>query len=315
MANSITESRRSNTNNTSNLVEARIISNFGDPGLTETYFFDILSTFLIVMIESIDRVPCYNNMGGNLFAICARPSNLWINAGPITNNPTNQTRTDSFGNVCQGQPGQFSINGIAGINQPYQLGEKIKMRKLSQPYTFNPSSDYFASDIDGFSQGITQYSTIYSNNNPATTLPYIQNAQNGLLGVNTIPLVQIQNQPIGTYAYFIQKYMYEAFILNYNQTYNSQNVVGLTSLFAGNGINGNNSIYSFNGGYLFNNNNYTNNLWSVNYEDVNFGNKMRISENDCAPLIVAVPSTWPTPAIRAIGNVSYNPSYSQIQIG
>jgi hypothetical protein len=54
------------------VVKARVVANYGDPGLGEQYYFDILSRFVIVMIEPVGRVPTRENKY-RLFALVKRP--------------------------------------------------------------------------------------------------------------------------------------------------------------------------------------------------------------------------------------------------
>jgi hypothetical protein len=53
-------------------------------------------------------------------------------------------------------------------------------------------------------------------------------------------------------------------------------------------------------------------MLAVEYEDINVGNKQRLSSNECMPLIVATPNTFPTPKVRSVGTIQYNPTYATI---
>jgi len=308
----IKESRKSNKNLTSEIAEARVLAAYGDPGILEDYDFDTLSTFLICYIESIDRIPMRSDQGiGNKIVVVARPKSLWITAGQNTGNVTTQTRIDAAGNVSVGSAiDGFSIAGIPPINEPYQLGEKIKIRKLSQPYTFPNPLPFFSSSVPGIPNGVFNYGPWY---NQGISSSYIQNTPNAIYYATEKPIDQVAGN---TYAFYINKFHYENFIINYNSIYNPQNVAGLISIFAGNGLpNGNQAIYSIKGGYLFGNGNiYSSNYYSINYEDINEGNKQRISESSCNPLIVTTPDSFPSPSTRQVGNISYNPSYQNIVI-
>ena len=86
---------------------------------------------------------------------------------------------------------------------------------------------------------------------------------------------------------------------------------GLTSIFNGT-WGGNQAVYSANGGYVFGNGSVYMRMNTLAYEDTNLGNKARVATNECIPLVVATPNTFPMPSARAIGTINYNPTYSPI---
>ena len=146
MANSMDEKRKSIANSNAEIVEARVVANYGDPGLDENYHFDILSRYVIVMIESAYRIPTINRWN-KVLAVVARPKHLWITAeGGRAASPNSQRRSDSMGNISIGLAGSFSTAGIPRINSPYKLGELIKIKKLPIPHIVG-RSDLFVSEF------------------------------------------------------------------------------------------------------------------------------------------------------------------------
>jgi hypothetical protein len=301
MATSIDEKRKTNTNEQSEVKEARIIANYGDPGLDENYHFDILSRYLIVMIESAYRCPT-NNKWNKMIAIVKRPEHLWVNAeGGRASSPTSQKRSDQIGNLSIGVAGSFSTNGVARIDKPYQIGEVIKIKKLAHPLVFGDDS-FFRSE---FTDNNFTYESWHSE---GSTLPYFagDTVKTNYLRAKTLFRPTSDQE---RYSFTLYKYQHEAFMLNL--VLNDPSLTAyLTSVF-GNTLPSSNSIYQADGGYVFKSNEYIN-LSAVDYEDINIGNKKRVATNECMPLIVTTPTTFPTPKTRAVGTIAYNPTYSPV---
>jgi hypothetical protein len=296
------EKRKTLTNEKSEIKEARVIANYGDPGLDEDYHFDILSRYVIVMFESSYRIPTVNKWH-HMFAVVKRPQHLWVTAeGGRSSSPNSQKRSDPIGNLSIGAAGSFSANGIGRMNFPYQLGELIKIKRLSTPLTVGNDSLFNSEFSD------TNY-TYNSWHSDGSTLPYFAGNQvrTDYLRAKTIykPDATLPLQ----YGISLYKYHYEAFMLTLaleNDTLTSH----LTEIFA-NTLPSSNAIYQGDGGYVFKSAEYVN-LQAFEWEDINIGNKQRVSSNECMPLIVATPNTFPTPRTRAVGTISYNPTYSPI---
>jgi hypothetical protein len=303
------EKRKTAANKTSNLRDARVIANYGDPGLDEDYHFDILSRYVVVMLESCDRILTKDKWF-QMLAIVRRPQHLWIETeGGVATNPSNQKRSDTAGNVNVGSAGNFSVKGIPRINTPYYLGEQIKVRELPNPATIKSESDFFTSDF-----GVTWDSNHWLYNGwhtTGSTLPYINNDTDkvGNLRRKTIDPIANSNSK---FNFYLSKYQYEAFILTLNQS-NSTASNLITKIFDGTWGAGH-RIYSAHGGYIFNAQTSVL-LSSCLYEDINLGNKVRTGSNECIPLVVATPHTFPTPKVRATGTIAYNPSYSPVARG
>ena len=96
---SLDEKRKTAQNVNSEILDARVIANYGDPGLDEDYHFDILSRYVVVMIESCYRILTKDKWF-KMLAIVQRPRHLWIETSAgFVNNPPNQKRADANGNV------------------------------------------------------------------------------------------------------------------------------------------------------------------------------------------------------------------------
>lgn len=296
------EKRKTLNNQKADILDARVIANYGDPGLDEDYHFDILSKFVVVMIESIDRVLTRDKWF-KMLAIVKRPEHLWIKPeGGIASNPTSQKRSDPVGNVNVGLASGYSVSAISRMNQPYTLGETIKIRKLPKPLTYSDDA-VFQSAFTNWDSNVRNYEAWHSE---GATLPYFAGNNNKIsaLRQKTILPIQIPSQ---FYNFVLNKYQYEAMMLNANA---SNSVTNLTQIFDGT-WGGVSMVYSANGGYVFRNSD-TINIASIEYEDVNFGNKQRTASSECIPLVVATPNSFPTPKVRSTGTISYNPTYSTI---
>lgn len=301
MLTSTEEKNRTNSNIKSEILEARVIANYGDPGIDEDYHFDFLSRYIIVMIESSLRVPTQTGWT-SMLAVVKRPKSLWINVEGSVSTPTTQKRSDNAGNVSTGLASGYSIAGIQGIDKPYQMGELIKIKKL--PVSLKTSeSALFISAFPYSNPSVASY-LFYAGNNhtQGSQNPYITNTNPNALKQKTF----IQGSDSFHYIPSLNKFQYEAFALQIASNLNN----GMVKLFS-NVLPASHPAYSANGGYLFNNNpNIIIN--ATEYEDMNIGNKQRGTASECLPLIVAAPSSFPTPRVRAIGTIAYNPSYATV---
>jgi hypothetical protein len=301
MADSMDEKRKSISNFNSEVLEARVIANYGDPGLDEDYHFDILSRYVIVMIESSYRIPTANKWN-NYFAIVARPLHLWVTAeGGRASSPNSQRRSDALGNMSVGVAGGFTVAGIPRVNYPYQLGELIKIKKLSTPIILGDQT-FFQSEFSD------QQFTYGSWHTEGSTLPYFAGNQSRIdyLKAKTIFMPDLTRLEYGLTVY---KYQYEAFFLNL--VLSDTTLTNHSTAIFENTMPNSNPIYHADGGYVFKEDDHVD-FYSVEYEDINVGNKQRVATNECMPLIVATPNTFPTPKVRSVGTISYNPSYSPI---
>src|ERR1035441_10974102 len=102
------EKKRTAMNMKSEIMDARIVANYGDPGLDEDYQFDLLSRYVIVMLESTNRILTQDKWY-RMLAVVQRPSHLWIQvAGNLAAVVDSQKRTDVRGNVNVGSAMNYS---------------------------------------------------------------------------------------------------------------------------------------------------------------------------------------------------------------
>jgi hypothetical protein len=301
METSLTEKQKTAANSKEQLISAKVIANYGDPGLDEDYQFDILSKYVIVAIESVDRVPVQDKWG-KMIAVVQRPSELWIDAVGSVTTQSSQQRQDNLGNTNTGPCANYSVNAIPRINNPYQMGEVIYLRKLPTPLNITNTNQ---SSI--FKSKFTTMTNFSYNNwhNQGSTLAYISNGnhQNDLRA-KTVQL--LPNTGGDTYyAPQLNKYQYEAFSLNNNIT-SPNTQAGLAQIFLGQ-WRGYGQVYNANGGYIFNNSN-TLVINTIEFEDANKGQKMRVGSNSCIPLIVCSPDQFLTPKSRSSGTINFSPT-------
>ena len=297
------EKKKTRVNYESEILEARVIANYGDPGLDEDYHFDILSRYVLVMLESYQRVLTSDKQN-SMLALVKRPTSLWIDyvGATAASNPTSQQRTDRDGNVSIGLAGSFSTNGISRISPAYTFGESIKIRKMAYPIQSNDS--FFLSAFSRWDATTWSYGGWHSE---GSTLPYFTNDDmKASLRKKTITPVADGS---AYYMGYLHKYQYEAFILSLSQG-NSQVAEAITTIFNGS-WGGNPAVYTAKGGYVFSNRDFVL-LNSVGFEDINVGGKARVADNECVPLVVTTPNSFPVPSQRAIGTIQYNPTYSPI---
>ncbi len=307
----VDEKRKSVTNKESDIFEARVIANYGDPGLQEDFAFDILSRYLIVAIEPSSRVPTTNKWH-EMLAIVARPRPLWIDAdGGRANSYTSQRRSDYFGNISAGAAGSFSTDGIPPIDKPYRMGETIKIKRLPNSLKFSNtdgSRNEIFQSVFSISDGQGYY--FYNDwHNEGAMLPYFIGQQSRIDPLRYQTIFNPNFSEPFSYAMTLYKYQYEAFLLTLIQ--NEPLLTAYVQKMFANENPSTNAEYSAHGGYLFKENTYTN-FFSVDFEDLNIDNKQRTSVNECLPTIVTSPFSFPTPRVREIGTINYSPTYSTI---
>ena len=137
--------------------EMKVVCNAGDPGLSEHWFFDILSRFVICMKEPCSKVPT-NSTKWKQFFLVKRPRHLWIDcpSSPdltVDNRHASTRRKDYEGNINIGHTSNFSINTIPQIDAPYGVGETITVRKTAREFAgkhdvFN--SQFENTDFDNY---------------------------------------------------------------------------------------------------------------------------------------------------------------------
>ena len=302
-----------NTHRKDKIYDATVVANYGDPGLQEDYFADILSNYVICMLESSNRVPT-NDKWKYMLIIVKRPQELTITyqSNQFINNPNAQSRVDFLGNVNTGPASSYTVSTISPINTPYQLGDTIKVKLIEDRNnycTYNqnalflsacPASVFATTSNDYYgnwhTQGINNSYIQSKNNPPALTLKTI--APIAKYPTNNAAANANQN----LYNIMLNKIQYEAFALNkYPQLVNQ-----MVSLFQGQS----NYTYYYegNGGYLFYQNFFTY-LNTCQYEDINVGLKARVPSVSCLPLVVTTPNSFTIPQVRSPSTVNYTPTY------
>lgn len=290
----ITEINKTNKNveNKKTLLTATVLANYGDPGLEEDYFADILSRYIICMIDSPNRVLT-NDRWASMIVAVKRPEHLWISydGGFSRENLQQQRRIDANLNGNVGPAAAYSTDTIPKINYPYRLGEKISIKPIEEQAqnilrTSCPLETY---DDESKNYGVWH--------SQAENLIDYDDATKSSVRLKTIFPPTSQEYP---YSIIFTKGHYEAMSLFVNGN-------GPKSLF-NNSIPENSPFYTVNGGYLFYQYSYAI-LNSIKYEDTNIGGKYRISSNSCMPLIVASPNSFAAPQVRTIGTINYSPTY------
>ena len=301
MATNIEEKRKTIANSKSDILTAKVIGNNLDPGLTNTILFDVLSRFIIVAIESVDRLPT-NDKWQNTIVAVRRPQSLWITASNgYQSNPTNQQRSDFYGNTNTGLPSSPSVNAIGTITPSYSIGETIQIRKLSKSLQLNSSEQ--DSIFNSVFPSITN--NIYdAPDNSGAVLPYIQNNK----AQSYLKLLCLNAAGNNFYYPVLNKYQYEAFSLL--QNINNPNTTNLLIQIFGGSYNGNSQVYNVNGGYIFSQSQLIN-IPVIDYEDMNIGNKQRSGDTGCIPLVVTTPNSFPVPQIRSTSTFVYTPMIVQ----
>lgn len=285
------QSTNKNISKDTDTFEATVIANYGDPGLDEDYYADVLSRYVICILESSNRCLTKYKWKKNMIIFVKRPEQLWIQyEGEFLNSPSSQRRSDAALNYNSGPAGAYTADSIPRINFPYQIGERIKVKKIefqdildSKTKAENaPARAYYYGSWH--SQGIGNLS--YSNYSSEYVSQEIK-----MKTINSNNLIQFN------------KFQYEAAIL---MLHNSPD---LRNLF-----NGKKSVYDDfynkgNGGYLFNKTIVSEGSNFVAYEDINIGGKARVPTNTCLPLVVTSPNTFMTPKVREGGTINYTPTF------
>jgi hypothetical protein len=330
------------------VVKARVVANYGDPGLTEQYYFDILSRFVIAMVEPVGRVPTYYNKY-RLFVLVRRPRELWVDVDAgVAADATSQIRKDIDGNISVGPVGDFSIDNISKINRPYSLGEEITIKKINEPIYGHES--FFRSEFEDsyFTATKAKYNDSSLTRDPSGPQSVYGNQANWDIA-KTFPLFPVRGgnslylngffvsnmlhtmkynpsfilesssltrnssllsvtDPEFRYAIGLKKHQFETFWRYYHSADVSDYDAIINDWKVGN----------YRNDYLWNNIRedrfkasavaWNNCVW----EDSNTDAKTRGADNECQPLVVATPNTFPTPKTRAAGSFKFDPTYTNI---
>lgn len=284
------EIQKTNQNQNKNIKDAVVVANYGDPGLDEDYQSDVLSRYVICMLDSVNR-NLTAQKAARMLILVERPQELWIKYQDGFKEDLSLLRRSDFAlNTNVGPAGAYTVDTIPRINYPYRLGEKIKV-KLVDPKRFLNSECPWNATQNSYSSWHNQ----------------------GLAGLDFYPegtninffLRRKTIYPIGSNEYVpvIHKLQYEALVMS---LYND---IEIKKLFLGDSDSYDGFYYRGNGGYVFNFAAYFALSNSCFYQDINAGGKARIPTNTCLPLVVTSPNSFTVPQTRAIGTVNYNPVY------
>lgn len=281
---SFVEIQKTNKNTKSDIKDAVVIANYGDPGIDEDYHADILSRYVICMLESANRVLTFQKWA-KMIVFVKRPEELWIKYkdGFNAQNLSTLRRADATLNMNVGRAGAYSVDTIPRINYPYTLGERIKIKQIDR-------QDILYSDCNEPSQ---PYGPWHSQG--AANLDYLEGLSDGLRNSTLFKVDE------NRFNLTFNKSQFEAMVLS---LYNNDKIKSLFS--GGNSTDGN-------GGYYFKDLLNTRPVDYIVYEDINVGGKARIPSNTCLPLVVTSPNSFTVPKTRAIGTVNYNPVYVPIK--
>jgi hypothetical protein len=137
-----------NTATNNSIYAARVVANYGDPGLQEDYFSDILSRYVICVLESANRVLTNDKYKGMLIVV-ERPQYLWINysSNIFVNNPNTQLRVDALGNTNTGPAASYTVSTISPITPAYNLGDiiQVKLKNNLETSSVANNSTFFQS--------------------------------------------------------------------------------------------------------------------------------------------------------------------------
>lgn len=292
-----------NSDEKTTVFDAVVLANYGDPGLEEDYHADILSRYLICMLESTNRVLTYEKWK-TMIVVVKRPEHLWIKYdGGFVNDITKQRRVDANLNSNLGPVSSYTSDNIPKINFPYRMGEKIKIKKIDKQDISRsecPEEIYYANSFYGtwHTQGYGLMDYAYSTD---------------LIRQKTIFPIENNTSTSYSYNFVFTKHQYEAMALSIHGD-------AFKQLFVS-GPPRNSYYYKGNGGYYFAPNNpsfispqlISTELNVVEYEDMNVEGKYRIASNSCIPLVVTTPNSFSVPKVRETSTINYSPTYVPIK--
>ena len=314
-------------------IDAYVVANYGDPGLTESTLFDFLSRFVIVMLNSPQKFPQSRNVN-RIFALVMRPETLWISSiGGISSNTVNQKRIDYFGNVNVGNPSNFSQENIPKINRGYQLGEKISIKRLS-PAPLGGNTSFFASafsksDVDTLGQDPGYYSRSHftrdqsdgypictTSNNCGEARKYAAECTTNYVGsLNYSPSWNVSNSQrlpqsstsTNFWTAALRREMFELFFRKINGSKVDailQNYGVYNQHLEGDHFYGGDYYWrNLNSPYIFN---------FCMYYDLNLGGKQREITKDCQPLVVTSPDAFPITNRVNAQPIIFDPTFSKV---
>ena len=305
-------------------VKAKVVGLWGDPGLTEYYNYDVLSRFLIVQVAPYNEVPTSNDASA-IIKLVLRPESLWIKH-VITS--TGAQRRDFYGNInnqlTAGNPpdngknaATFSDKNILPITPSYKVGDEITITKLSTPLNYDSPSlnGNILNTVAGAGSSQFNGTNIFLSDQVYTQSSHMSNAYKNSSFVPTISALDVFSYLF--YVGLVQNTGKPGFnvVMNSGATLATRNtgpyIAAFGKLLSSSGkykeiidagISAQLSLSALIGlrrglfgRYLYR---------SVEYIDSNADNRERPRDSGCLPLIVANPSTFPTPANRNLGGVN-----------
>ena len=299
-------------------VKAKVVGLWGDPGLTEYYNYDVLSRFLLVQVAPYNEVPTANDASA-IIKLVLRPESLWIKH-VVTS--AGAQRRDFYGNInnqlispTDNPPNKgrnaatFSDKNILPITQSYKVGDELILNRLSQPLHFDSPST--STTKPGTAVGRCQFNgtNIFLSDQAYTASSFMSQAYKDSSSVPTISTLDVFSYLLsvaggdfnvvmnsgatpatantGPYLAALGKMLASA------QKYTEIISAGISTQMAASGLLGiRGGLF---GRYLYK---------SVEYIDSNADNRERPRDSGCLPLIVANPSTFPTPANRNLGGIN-----------
>jgi len=270
-------------------LKAKVIGLWGDPGISEYYNYDILSRFLIVQLEPFEE--CVTHIRKTqMIKLVLRPKELWISAQA---GGGGKIRRDVWGNLNEqniSPPNDNSNNGlkkaeflsqnIGPITPSYKIGDEITIIERDQELT--PAQG----NIDGINifrsydtrTNSDQRMSDYYRSLEAATYQYV--------------IKYFRNNGIFYSQYF------PAYHKNLSKL-NKQYIIGNLSQQDALANTGSDLKIKRRGGIMGGLN-----FQLVKFEDANVDRRRRMESSACVPIVVANPSTFPTPAQRNTGGIN-----------
>jgi len=268
-------------------LKAKVIGLWGDPGISEYYNYDILSRFLIVQLEPFEE--CVTHIRKTqMIKLVLRPKELWISAQA---GGGGKIRRDVWGNLNEqniSPPNDNSNNGlkkaeflsqnIGPITPSYKIGDEITIIERDQELTLEKGNvdgvNVFRS-YDTRTNSDTRMSDYYRSLEAATyeyVIKYFLN--NGI---------------------FYSQY-FPAYLKNLSKLNKQYNILTKQDPLTETGLD---LKIKRRGGIMGGLN-----FQLVKFEDANVDRRRRMESSACVPIVVANPSTFPTPAQRNTGGIN-----------
>jgi len=264
-------------------LKAKIIGLWGDPGISEYYNYDILSRFLIVQLEPFEEcVTKYRET--QMIKLVLRPKELWISAQA---DGGAKIRRDVWGNLNEqniSPPNDNSNNGlkkaeflsqnIGPITPSYKIGDEITIIERDQeltPAQGNIDGINIFRSYDTRTNSDQRMSDYYRSLEAATyqyVIKYFRN--NGIFYSQYFP----------AYHKNLSKLNKQYIIASETETSRDLKIISHGGIMDGL------------------------NFQLVKFEDANVDRRRRMESAACVPIVVANPSTFPTPAQRNTGGIN-----------